>query len=234
MPIARALSAIFAASVIVHAAVPCAPAEGRNGSALCIALTIEKGRIAAKEFTFCPTAAYKSGAGQPFFQLAQREISKLAKPCDPLLAQSTAPAPAFCSQDSDWPAFAQAFIAVGPPPLLSEAGVFRPLVVAYHHQPLLFSGVNAESGIVTFQIPDPLDPRTSTTFQIEIRGAPNDDSRNRRIVQIRQTLNPLRNQVFCYDRIRARVQAFYKKLRIPIDIVQLDPQGPLLIIQEHP
>ena len=98
----------------------------------------------------------------------------------------------------------------------------------------LYATVNAEAGILTFRLPDPLDPRTKDTFQIELRGTPNDDTRNRRTVQIRQNLNPLRGQVFCHSRIRARIQAFYKKLKIPIDILQLDPQGPLLIVQEKP
>ena len=235
-------AALLACVATLTAAVPCAPATGRNASALCIALTIKGGQIAPAEFTFAPSTAYKPTAGPAFFQLAQAEIAKLPNPCNPLLAQGAKPAPAFCTADANWPGYTTQFLALAAmldrsdqaSNILSEAGVFRPLVIAYHHSPLLFSAVNAEAGIIIFRLPDPLDPRTNTTFQIELRGAPNDDTRNRRIVQIRQNLNPLRGQVFCHTRIRARLQAFYKKLKIPIDIVQLDPQGPLLIIQEKP
>jgi hypothetical protein len=242
MPSVRVLAFFVALSTCTYAAVPCAPVAGRNGSALCISLTVTKGQIAASEFAFAPTAAYQADSGLPFFQMAQKEIAGLPKPCQPLLAQGTKPAPPFCSQDAKWPDFTQAYLAHAETlertdlaiNLLSEAGLFRSLAIAYHHAPLLLSSVNAEAGIVVFQIPDPLDPRTAGTFQIELRGTADDDTRNRRIVKLRQTLAPLRNQVFCHDRIRARVEAFYKTLRIPIDIVQLDPQGPLLIVQEKP
>lgn len=235
-------AALLACIATLTAAVPCAPATGRNASALCIAITIKGGQIAPAEFTFAPSAAYKITAGPAFFKLAQAEIAKLANPCNPLLAQGANPAPAFCKADVSWPAYTTQFLALAATlsrtdqaaNILSEAGVFRPLALAYHTTPLLFSAVNAEAGILTFRLPDPLDPRTNTTFQIELRGTPNDDTRNRRTVQIRQNLNPLRGQVFCHSRIRARIQAFYKKLKIPIDIIQLDPQGPLLIVQEKP
>lgn len=235
-------AAFLACIATLTAAVPCAPANGRNASALCISLTIKAGQIAPAEFTFAPSAAYKPASGAAFFQLAQAEIAKLTAPCNPLLAQGAKPAPAFCKADAAWPAFTTQFLAHAATldrsdqaaNILSEAGVFRPLVIAYHHTPLLFSDVNGEAGIITFRIPDPLDPRTNATFPIELRGTPDDDTRNRRIVQIRQTLNPLRGQVFCHSRIRARIEAFYKKRKIPFEILQLDPQGPLLIVQEKP
>ena len=235
-------AALLACIATLTAAVPCAPATGRNASVLCVAITVKGGQITPAEFTFAPSAAYKPTAGPAFFKLAQTEIAKLANPCNPLLAQGAKPAPAFCKADSAWPAYTTQFLALAATlertdqasNILSEAGVFRPLALAYHTTPLLFSAVNAEAGILTFRLPDPLDPRTKDTFQIELRGTPNDDTSNRRIVQIRQLLSPLRNQAFCHSRIRARLQAFYKKLKIPIDIVQLDPQGPLLIIQEKP
>lgn len=235
-------AALLACFATLTAAVPCAPATGRNASALCVAITIKAGQITPAEFTFAPSPAYKPASGPAFYQLAQTEITKLANPCNPLLAQGAKPAPAFCKADSAWPAYTTQFLALAATldrtdqasNILSEAGVFRPLALAYHTTPLLFSAVNAEAGILTFRLPDPLDPRTNDTFQIELRGTPDDDTRNRRTVQIRQYLNPLRGQVFCHSRIRARLQAFYKKLKIPIDIIQLDPQGPLLIVQERP
>jgi len=235
-------AALLACIATLTAAVPCAPATGRNASTLCIALTIKGGQITPADFTFAPSAAYKPTGGPAFFKLAQTEIAKLANPCNPLLAQGANPAPAFCRTDVAWPDFTTQFLALAATlnrtdqaaNILSEAGVFRPLALAYHTTPLLFSAVNAEAGILTFRLPDPLDPRTKDTFQIELRGTPNDDTRNRRTVQIRQYLNPLRGQVFCHSRIRARLQAFYKKLKIPIVIIQLDPQGPLLIVQEKP
>jgi len=230
------LSACLAA--LASGAVPCSSADGRNGSTLCVALGIKGGQLTVAEFAFAPTGSYKADSGKTFFALAQAEIAKLAKPCAVLLAQGAKPAPPFCSQDSSWAEFTTAYLALADSlervNFLSEAGVFRPLITAHQHTPLLFFDVNAEAGIVTFRIPDRLDPRTNGTFQVEVRGAPDNATRDRRTVQLRQALNPLRNQVFCHDRIRARVQAFYKKLRIPIDIIQLDPQGPLLIIQEKP
>ena len=206
-------AALLACIATLTAAVPCAPATGRNGSALCISLTIKAGQITPADFTFAPSAADKPTAGSAVFQLAQTEIAKLANPCNPLLAQGAKPAPAFCQADTNWPAYTTQFLALAATlersdqasNILSEAGVFRPLVIAYHHTPLLFSAVNAEAGILTFRLPDPIDPRTKDTFQIELRGTPNDDTRNRRTVQIRQNLNPLRGQVFCHSRIRARL-----------------------------
>ncbi|MBL8240039.1 MAG: hypothetical protein JNM66_21640 [Bryobacterales bacterium] len=213
----------------------CATADGRNGSALCVQLAIDSGQLKAAAFTFSPTSAYKPSSGQAFFQLAQAEISKLAKPCQPLLAQGAKPAPAFCTGSSQWPAFAQQYQTLAEsldrPSLLSDAGIFRPLLTAHFRVPLLYVETNGESGIAKFHIPDPIDPRTATTFQIEIRGTPD---AARRIVELRQFLNPLRGQVFCHSRIRARVQAFYKKRKISVEILQLDPQGPLLILQEKP
>lgn len=242
MSIAWPQFAFLAASFCLQAAVPCAPADERNGSALCISLAIVKGAIVPQDFTFSAAAALKQFDGAQFFSLAKKQFAALARPCDPLLAHGPLSQPDFCSEDSDWSAFTAKFLAHGAAVgrsqqaalLLSEAGVFRPLVIAYHRTPLLWSEVDAEAGLVVFRIPDPLDPRTSNTFQIEIRGLANDDLRNRRIVSIRQALAPLRNTIFCHDRIRARVQSLYKRLAIPIDIVQLDPQGPLLIIQENP
>jgi hypothetical protein len=225
----------FISAIASLAQPPCAPAEGRNGSMLCVQLAVQSGQLKATTFTFSPTAVYKPNSGQAFFQLAQTEIANLAKPCQPLLAQGAKTAPAFCNGDAAWPAFALQYQTLAEsldrPNLLSDAGLFRPLLTAHFRVPLLYVETNGETGIAKFQLPDPLDPRTNTTFQIEIRGAT--DSA-RRTVELRQFLNPLRGQVFCHTRIRARVQAFYKKRKIPIEILQLDPQGPLLIIQEKP
>ncbi|MFN0101364.1 MAG: hypothetical protein ACKV2U_04655 [Bryobacteraceae bacterium] len=238
----RLLACLPVMCACADAAVPCPAVDGKNASALCISLTIKKGQIAPKEFTFAPTSAYKANSGPRFFLMAQKEIASLAKPCDPLLAHGAKPAPAFCAEDADWATFLDAFRAhaetLDRTDLLTETGAFRPLAIAYHHSPLLWaengSSLNAEAGIVTFFIADPIDPRTNDTFPIELRGVADDDTRNRRIVKIHQALAPLRRQVFCHDRIRARIQAFYKTLRIPIEIIQLDPQGPLLVIQEKP
>jgi hypothetical protein len=225
----------FIAAFTALAQPPCAPAEGRNGSTLCVQLAIESGKLKAAAFTFSPSPAYKPASGQAFFQLAQTEIANLAPPCQPLLAPGAKAAPAFCNGNADWPAFAQQYQplagSLDRPNLLSDAGLLRPLLTAHFRVPLLYVETNGETGVAKFQIPDPLDPRTATTFQIEIRGS---TDTVRRSVELRQFLNPLRGQVFCHTRLRARVQAFYKKRKIAMEILQLDPQGPLLIIQEKP
>lgn len=236
------LAAILALTSITAAAA-CDPSLGHNGSAVCLTLAVQKGRITVASATFAPSKAYTKNLGAAFIQMATAEIAKLPPPCLPLFAKGAVPKsnanplPAFCTADSQWPAFRDAVVAVNAN-LLSETALFRPLAIAYHHSPLLWaddnSSLNAENGTVTFFVADPLDPRTNDTFQIDIAGAPDDATRDRRIAKLRQYLSPLRGQVFCHDRLRAFITAFYKKEKRAFEILQLDPQGPLLRIQEKP
>ncbi len=237
-----AFIALFSVGAI-SAPAACAPASTSNGSAVCLTLAVQKGELVAVASAFAPSPAYAKNNGAAFIQMAKGEIAKLPRPCLLLFAKGAIPKPdanplpAFCNTDSAWPAFRDNVVAINPD-LLSEGSLFRPLVIAYHHSPLLWSDNNAsldaENGTVTFFVADPVDPRTNDTFQIEIKDAPDDATRDRRIARLRQALSPLRGQVFCHDRLRAFVTAFYNKEKRAFEIIQLDPQAPLLIIQEKP
>ncbi len=237
----------------------CRAQEGRNGSALCLQLSVEKGQIAVASYQFGANESYRQrmALADGFIAEARLEIAKLTKPCALVMSsaqwkrhnQNPGADPAasrLCNGDFEWAAFATGLqnwadsIGRGSAAVaaLAENGAFRPLVSLSKRSPLIWiqtsnQSLDSENGIVTLLIADPLDPRTEATLQIVIDGLPDGAVKEERIARLRRQLNSFWSRVFCHRRIREEVSRFYAAIGVTAQIVQLDSQGPLVEIREQ-
>lgn len=226
-----------------------------NGSALCVELKIDHGRIALASAVFAPTSRFGADkmTGDALAKEAARALADLDSPCLLLMTPderkrfrarqlNDAATLQVCEGSFEsWPAYTQAFLGWAAQSgreskaanILSEAGAFRPLVTLYLRTPLLWddnrSPLDAEAGRIVFPVADRFDP---SAVIIEITGAPDDAIRDRRLADLRRFLNPLRRTVFCHQRIRAQINRFYARNRVRTRFVRIDPNGPLIAIEE--
>jgi hypothetical protein len=245
-----------ASAAAQNAAVPCTARNDHNGSALCLLLQVADGQVAVREFVFKPSGSYDTTAvGDDFAAEAKLAIDGLPKPCSLLMTPEhltryrAAPAQdpaarAICTFTGSWTAYRQALVewasSIGRQQevsnLLSEAGLFRPLVTLSDRTPLIWPDTNegfaALSGIVTFFVADRFDPRSDDTFKIDIRNLPDAGMQARRIAALRRWLAPLRQTVFCHAKIRENIRAFYQSIGVDADIEQLDVKTPFVIVSE--
>ncbi len=237
--------------------IPCKQVPGKNGSALCISLKLMNGQIAAGRYRFLPNDAYedRTSLGEEFLAEATKAIDRLTKPC--LAAMSEEQQKAFlsarkdpetahiCTFNGPWKDFTGSFLkwaaaAGNPAPanVLSQNGVFRPLQTLYVRTPLLWiqdssASLDAENGILTFRIADPLDPRPNGNLQIDITGILDDDVLQRRRAELRRWLDPLFGAVFCADRLRESTAGYYRKIGVTPKSIMLDANGPRIEIEEE-
>jgi hypothetical protein len=241
-----------------EASIPCNAGDGHNGSALCLSLRVADGQIAVKDFVFKPNGSYGATAvGDDFAAEAKLAMDRLPKPCALVMTPEhfaryrAAPtqdpaAREVCAFTGPWTTFRDALMnwatTIGRQEeasnVLSEAGLFRPLVTLSDITPLIWPDTNegfaAVSGIVTFFVADRFDPRSDDTFRIEIRNAPDAETQARRIAALRRWLAPLRQTVFCHEKLRESIRAFYQKIGVAVDIEQLDVKTPFVIVSERP
>ena len=229
--------------------------DRRNGSVLCVQLKVLQGRIAVASTTFAATAAFgndKAIADDLGIE-ASRAIATLDSPCLLTMTRDQRrryrrkelndPETLRICQESfeNWQKFTEEFLTwaehIGRAPVaenvLSAAGVFRPLLTLYFRTPLLWDDVltlNEADGRIDFFVADRFDPASAS---IEIENAPDDQTRDRRLAGLRRHLNPLRNTVFCHQRIRAEIESYYAKQKAPKpEFIRIDPNGPLIQIRE--
>ncbi len=238
---------------------PCKNTGDKNGSALCMQLKVEKGRIAIASYRFAPNGNYENrrSLADDLIAEAKLEIAKLIKPCAYTMSarqlksyqqnpSADPDAVRICGGDFAWVHFRTELLRWGAAigrrskaiDAIQENGIFRPLVKLKQRSPLLWienanDSLNVEAGVMTLLVADPVDPRNGNLFPIIIDGLPDGPVKQERLARLRKWLNPLRNSVFCHDRIRAAVTSFYTSIGVSAEIVALDPQGPLLQILER-
>lgn len=239
----------------------CRKHPDRNGSALCLQLTIEKGQVAIAGYQFDPTESYANRRSlvDEFVAQAKFEIAHLTKPCISTMSQQqlkaylqnpsgNAATSSICSGDFNWAEFVRAFEEWGrnigrashAANALGESGIFRPLVKLYQRSPLLWietsgESLDAEHGVIKLLVADPIDPRTEGSFSISIEGLEDGPVKNERLANLRRALHPLQSAVFCHDDVRAEITAFYAKIGVSAQIIELSPQLPAVrILEKHP
>ncbi len=255
----------FAVLLAVAAGLPCGAvaadcqaSAGKNGSVLCVSLKLDSGKIAVADSRLYPNGSLRKGRAvaqdltgdvgaavarlnKPFWFALSRDQRRRARKGEFEDAENRKTVRDF---SGGWQPFVDSFVqwtqkygtAEPGSQVLSEAGLFRPLITIHFGSALMFEGFegnDAATGRLVFRVADRFDPGSEETLLIEVPSILAAAEREQRIRALRKSLAPLRGSIWCRQRIEQRIREFYAPLGLEPEFEQVDPRRPVIRIVER-